>query len=33
MIQESDLPVTFRAAAAGKEKLTLLEAVERSNAS
>jgi Nif-specific regulatory protein len=29
VIQESDLPETFRAAAAGKEKLTLLEAVER----
>jgi Nif-specific regulatory protein len=29
VIQESDLPETFRALAAGKEKLTLLEAVER----
>jgi Nif-specific regulatory protein len=29
VIQESDLPEAFRVAAAGKEKLTLLEAVER----
>src|SRR5450755_472825 len=29
VIQESDLPETLRAVAAGKEKLTLLEAVER----
>jgi Nif-specific regulatory protein len=29
VIQESDLPETLRAAAAGKERLTLIEAVER----